>query len=138
MQYCWNKALTCGVGLIQLSFHTIAFTQYIIHENVTINTHFSQIALRVRTLVLSTFRITLHTKTFILCKNYTLLVKKAESDTCIISTKTMHPCYIYNYISKSLKDNKKGHIYTVINIRDRNTIIYICKTMYVEKLYLQC
>ena len=25
---CWNKALTFGIGLIQLSFRTIAFTKY--------------------------------------------------------------------------------------------------------------
>ena len=35
---CWNKALTFGVGSIQLSFRAIVFTQYIyvFNPNVTI------------------------------------------------------------------------------------------------------
>ena len=31
----WNKALTFGVGSIQLSFRTIVFTQYDFNPNVT-------------------------------------------------------------------------------------------------------
>ena len=50
----WNKALTFGVGLIQLSFHTIVFTQYMQKKMFSIQMllHFSQIVQRVCTLVL--------------------------------------------------------------------------------------
>ena len=50
---CWNKALTFGVGSIKLSFRAIVFTQYMHAKMFTIQMlHFSQIALRVWTLVL--------------------------------------------------------------------------------------
>ena len=54
---CWNKALTFGVGSIKLRFRTIMFTQYMqrcFNPNIYIYIyiHFSQIALRVCTLVL--------------------------------------------------------------------------------------
>ena len=52
---CWNKALTFGVGLIQLSFH-IYHRVHPIHANmfsIQMLLHFSQIVPRVCTLVLS-------------------------------------------------------------------------------------
>ena len=45
----WNKALTFGVGSIQLSFHTIVFTKMF---SIQMLLHFSQIVQRVCTLVL--------------------------------------------------------------------------------------
>ena len=51
---CWNKALTFGVGSIKLSFRAILFTQYMHAKMFAIQMllHFSQIVLRVCTLVL--------------------------------------------------------------------------------------
>ena len=48
----WNKALTFGVGSIQLSFRTIVFTQYMQMFSIQMLLHFSQIVQRVCTLVL--------------------------------------------------------------------------------------
>ena len=45
----WNKAMTFGVGSIQLSFRTIVFTQYMFQSKLL---HFSQIVPRVCTSVL--------------------------------------------------------------------------------------
>ena len=50
---CWNKA---GVASIKLSFRTIVFTQYM--QDV-FNPHFSQIGLRVCTLVLFMFMVSM-------------------------------------------------------------------------------
>ena len=52
---CWNKALTFGVGSIQLKFCAIVFTQYRhakMFQSKCYYIHFSQIAPRVCTLVL--------------------------------------------------------------------------------------
>ena len=51
---CWNKTLTFGVGSIQLSFRTIVFTQYMqrCFQSKCYYIHFSQIVVRVCTLVL--------------------------------------------------------------------------------------
>ena len=56
---CWSKALTFGVGSIQLSFRTIVFTQYMqrCFQSKYYYIHFSQIVPRVCTLVLFIIRL---------------------------------------------------------------------------------
>ena len=59
---CWNKALTFGVGSIQLSFRTIVFTQYMqrcfqskCYSNCAEGLHFSALHLYLVSVLLSPF-----------------------------------------------------------------------------------
>ena len=58
---CWNKAVIFGVGSIELCFRTIEFS-YIIHAkmfSIQRLLHFSQIVLRICTLVLFIYAVIL-------------------------------------------------------------------------------
>ena len=104
---CWNKALTFGVGSINLSFRAIVFTQYMHANMFTIQMlHFSQIVLRVCTLVLFIQReIMVQVSALHCCQlrilNITILVKALRDDPDLaqldstIVLKCYKPCTLF-------------------------------------------
>ena len=94
---CWNKALTFGVGSIQLSFR-IYHCVHPIHANmfsIQMLLHFSQIVPRVCTLVLSFFQFYLSSSAQILIYIYILYRSQHNMWSDVI----IQLCKLYSYVN---------------------------------------